>query len=65
MGRCDLVLCTNAVLFLASILQRRVLHGSAKGAVEPDVESELYVVGSGDFSVCNFVSVVKTQYWFA
>lgn len=58
------VLCTNVVLFLTSIPQCGVLHASTRGGLEPDTESELYVVGSGDFSVCDFVSAVKTRYWF-
>lgn len=32
--------------------------------LEPYIDCELYVVGSDDFSVCNFVSLVKAQLWF-
>lgn len=52
------------MLFLTTVLQREVLHGSTRGVLEPGIESELHVVGSGDFSVYNFVAMVETRYWF-
>lgn len=64
MGRYDLVLCSNVVLFLTDIPQCGGLHGFTRDALEPDIESELPVVGSGGFFVCNFGRVVKTLYWF-
>lgn len=35
-------------LFLTSIPQCVALHGSTRGVLEPGIESEFYVAGSGD-----------------
>lgn len=34
--------------FLTSIPQCVALHGSTRGVLEPGIESEFYVAGSGD-----------------